>query len=673
MNQFNQRLDQAKKRQKRIYLLSSLVVLTITILVAGLFVVSRGTRVDIIPPDAKEFATIRVVDGLGFSIGDSVYSFASNPSIHATAPGFKPATKTIDAAYIGKVFPLELIELPGRLIIELLAPREYASETKWQINERTIAPTDTLDLELEAGTYAVTADNPYFETKQLSVDIKRREKTTLTVDLQPISRKINIVSKPSGAAVFINDESVGQTPVQLNKPGGRYALRVSANGYADTIEQLTITRDAPQVNRDYQLEFKKENITLNLTPKGGTLLINGIQVKQPLLLNSVASHRLTYMKAGYYQATQTIRPKPGQENKVTFRLKPEIGQVDISSSPTATVWINNKNYGTTPIQVSLPAVPHQVVFKKEGYRSVTKSIQPKGASAQKISATLLTEEQAKLKESPRTYTNSAGVKLKLFLVNDQINMGAPRSEKGQRANEFQRTVRLSKPFYASVYEITNQQFAAFKPQKGQGVANHPVTSINWQEAAAYCNWLSKQENLNPFYIMANGRITGFNSHANGYRLLSEAEWEWLARKSGKVRQTLFSWGNDTTIPINTANIADENAQGTVRFYVPSYRDGYAGIAPVGRFTKETSGLYDLAGNVSEWVHDVYSISPPLANSPTLNNPLGSRQGQTHVIKGANFRSGTMTTLRPAYREGLIQGRDDVGLRIGRYLFGGENE
>jgi formylglycine-generating enzyme required for sulfatase activity len=78
----------------------------------------------------------------------------------------------------------------------------------------------------------------------------------------------------------------------------------------------------------------------------------------------------------------------------------------------------------------------------------------------------------------------------------------------------------------------------------------------------------------------------------------------------------------------------------------------------------------MAGNVSEWVHDVYSIMPP-PEGKIVGNPLGEQRGDSHVVKGANWRSGTITTLRPAFREGLTAGRDDVGFRIGRYLYGGE--
>jgi formylglycine-generating enzyme required for sulfatase activity len=672
MSQFNKKLDQAKNRQKRIYLFSGLTVMSILFLVAVLFVFSRGTRVEIMPIEANELATISVIEGFSFSIGDVVYSLAGNPVISASAPGFKVATKTIDPVYLGKVFPLELFELPGRLVIKISGNEKNLSKTAWQINGHDADLSDKLDLELEAGSYTVTINNPFFQSKVLTVEIKRRKQTKLQVDLQPVEGMLNISSKPDGAKVFLNEKVIGQTPLEYSQNGGLYTLRVTAENYADTIEQFEITRSKPEVNRNYQLEYKKTKVALKLTPEGGTLLVNGVQAKEPLFLNTIVEHRLTYMKAGYYTETKSVQLAADQEKEISFQLKPEIGQVKISSSPPASIWINNKDYGISPVNVSLPAVTHQIIFKKPGYRSVSRTVKPTGKSVQKISATLLTEYQARLQEAPRELTNQAGIKLKLFVMRDHLTMGAPRSEKGQRANEFQRNISLTKPFYASIFEITNSQFAKFNPKKSQGAANVPITSISWQEAASYCNWLSKKEKLQLFYEITKGKVNDFNANADGYRLLSEAEWEWLARKSGKTKQTIFSWGNETIIPPNTANIADETAKGQVIFYVPNYNDSYVNVAPVGSFNRELSGLYDMAGNVSEWVHDVYLVMPPMTNT-TVRNPMGEQRGQSHVIKGANFRSGSITMLRPAFREVLTTGRDDVGFRIGRYLYGGKNE
>jgi formylglycine-generating enzyme required for sulfatase activity len=618
-----------------------------------------------------------VTKGLGFCVADTVYSLAGNLVITASAPGFKAAVKNIDHAHLGKVIPLELFELPGRLIIEISGDDANRAKTVWRINGREAALSDKLDLELEAGRYTVNLDNPFFQPKEVEVEIKRREQTLLQIELLPVEGELNISSKPSGATVFLDEEKVGVTPLQLARNGGRYSLRVAAENYVDTVEHLAITKVDPIVDRKYQLELKKAKVRLELRPKGGTFLVNGIQAAEdPLVLDATVEHRLTYTKAGYYPATKTVLLGADEERQISFDLHEETGKVEISSSPPATVWIGDKDHGESPVSIDLPAVAYEITLRKPGYRSVSKTVKPQGAKVQKVSVTLLTEYQARLQEAPREYTNQAGIKLKLFVIQDEFTMGAPRSEKGQRANEFQRKIRLTRPFYAGLFEITNSQFTQFDQngrfnrQKTAGTDSTPVTSVSWQEAAAFCNWLSVKEKLRPFYNTVNGQVTGFDMHSDGYRLLSEGEWEWLARKAGKSKQTIFSWGDDTVIPLKVTNVADESAKGRVKFYVPNYNDGYSAVAPVGSFNRESSGLYDMAGNVSEWVHDVYSIVPPPAGT-IVTNPLGQQHGDAHVVKGANWRSGTITTLRPAFREGLTAGRDDVGFRIGRYLYGGE--
>ena len=89
----NKQLDHARKRQKRMYLFSGLTLAGILLLVVILFIFSRGTRVEIIPMEANELATISVIRGFSFSIGDAVYSLAGNPVIRVSAPGFKVCHK----------------------------------------------------------------------------------------------------------------------------------------------------------------------------------------------------------------------------------------------------------------------------------------------------------------------------------------------------------------------------------------------------------------------------------------------------------------------------------------------------------------------------------------------------------------------------------------------------
>ena len=122
-------------------------------------------------------------------------------------------------------------------------------------------------------------------------------------------------------------------------------------------------------------------------------------------------------------------------------------------------------------------------------------------------------------------------------------------------------------------------------------------------------------------------------------------------------------------PPKVGNIADESARGTTQFFVPNYTDGHAGLAPVGSFPPEASGLHDLTGNVSEWMHDTYSITTRSQDGAI--DPLGPPPGDRHVVKGSSWQSGNLSPLRAAYRDGLAEQRDDVGFRIARYVYGGD--
>ena len=143
MSRFRTKLDQAKSRQKRLYLVAGMAGAVIALLAAALFVVSRGTLIAILPEEAKELAEISVIEGIGFSIGDRVYSLTQNPVITVSGQGYKAATERIDSARLGKVFPVELLALPGRLVIEVANRESFLSETVWRVNDRDVARSNT--------------------------------------------------------------------------------------------------------------------------------------------------------------------------------------------------------------------------------------------------------------------------------------------------------------------------------------------------------------------------------------------------------------------------------------------------------------------------------------------------------------------------------------------------
>ena len=668
MSQFDTEIKQAKLRQKMIFITMFTLVFFGIILTFSFFLFSQGIRIDITPNDAKRQGTINIVDGVAFNLKNTIYSISKKTTINITAPGFREKQALLDFDKLTKVYSVELVPLPGSLHITTIPSLK---NTKWFLGDTGLGTKEELDYQLDAGRHKLTADNIFYKKKEIDLNIERNKKLELNLSLEPINRQIEIKSRPSGAEIIFDGKKIGRTPIIFEKAGGIYDVEVSLNNYLDISDEIEITREDDLVKRDYFFELKKGKINLTLEPKGGLLLLNGIEIsnKKAIILDANVEHKLTYQKEGFFTKNKKIKLESNEKIDVMFDLLKELGIVDISTDPQASIYINGKNMGEAPITLELQAIPHELMIMKGGYRSIKKIIQPSSKSTTKIDEILLTELSARLKDSPKEYISKAGGKLKLFLVNEEFFLGADRGEIGQRANEFIRKVRLTKPFYAGMHEITNEEFQKFK--KGETTSpKDPATSIKWIDAVTFCNWLSNEEDLKPFYNIRDNKFISYNSNSDGYRLLSEAEWEWLARKSGKKKQTIFVWGDDKVIPRGTGNLADESAKGKVKIYIANYKDGFDTVAPIGSFKQEKSGLYDMAGNVSEWTHDFYSVVPPSKNN-TENNPLGPKNGQMHVVKGANWRSGNMTELRPAFREGLIDGRDDLGFRIGRYLYGGE--
>jgi formylglycine-generating enzyme required for sulfatase activity len=127
---------------------------------------------------------------------------------------------------------------------------------------------------------------------------------------------------------------------------------------------------------------------------------------------------------------------------------------------------------------------------------------------------------------------------------------------------------------------------------------------------------------------------------------------------------LFPWGDTFPPTQKVENYADNTSAYVTGRILNDYKDGYVVSAPVASFKPNQHRLYDMGGNVSEWVNDVYSI--PRANGATQTDPLGGKTGDNYVIRGASWTQSKLSELRLSYRDYGQAGRDDVGFRIARY-------
>jgi formylglycine-generating enzyme required for sulfatase activity len=665
MSQFDQQLQAAKNKQRWLFISITAIFLVGLFIIIAVVLVSRGTRVEVLPDEIADQAILKINKGIAIIIGETLYSISKRPAVTAAAEGFRDKTQVLGNNDFGNVMSITLEPLPAKLE---LSTNVLDNKISWLINGANIMVANLFEHELDAGNYELTVSHPYYQKLLVPLSLDRGEVLNKTFELVAINGTMNINSIPSGARVSVNKEEAGVTPLNISISGGVHELALNHSGYESIVDTIEISRSNPSVKRDYHLELKKALVDIALKPKGGELLLNGISIKETdsLKVEAGVQHRLSYSRKGYFRETKTINLSADEKQHLSFDLKKEMGKVEIESTPDAEVIINEELVGTTPLSLSLNAVEQKITLSKRGYRSITRILTPSSSSDKKISVLLIAEEVARLKEAPHQYTNKAGGRLKLFKPNETFRMGADRSELGQRANEFLKNIKLSKAFFAGIYEVTNGEYKSFDAAN-KGNPKEPVTSITWIDAAAYCNWLSKLEGLTPVYNIKNNQLIGTKTDSDGYRLLTEAEWEWLARKAGKSKRTMFVWGDEQVIPKGAVNVADESAKGKVKIYVPKYNDGFSGIAPVGSFSVEKSGLYDMGGNVSEWTHESYSIVLPEANK-VFQDPVASASGSLHVIKGANWRSGSVTELRPAYREGISDARDDLGFRIGRYVY-----
>lgn len=241
-------------------------------------------------------------------------------------------------------------------------------------------------------------------------------------------------------------------------------------------------------------------------------------------------------------------------------------------------------------------------------------------------------------------------------------MGSPESEGWRGEDEAQHEVAVSS-FYLAPYETTCAQYADIMDSGAQSSGGLPVVDVTWMEAIAFCNALSEREGLNPSYIVADSQVT-WDRSANGYRLPTEAEWEYACRAG-----TITPFNTETSIdPDTEANYyghypygIEENyfAQGALETKPGTYRQA---PVEVGSFAPNRWGLYEMHGNVAEWVWDAYG---PYVDG-SHDDPTGAESGVLRVNRGGGWND-FAKNLRSAYRAALPadSASPSVGFRVAR--------
>ena len=186
------------------------------------------------------------------------------------------------------------------------------------------------------------------------------------------------------------------------------------------------------------------------------------------------------------------------------------------------------------------------------------------------------------------------------------------------------------PFPPYSYVISNFQV---KRKLGRSMADDPVVYVSWYGAAAYCNWRSEQEDREPAYNLSTWQR---DPSKNGYSLPTESQWEYAAR--GGLTGKRFPWGDEinhdyANYQANGSAFSYDTSPFTTWTVHPTWGDGiFPYTSPKGTFVPNGYGLYDMAGNVSNWCNDWNGAY----TSSGKTNPTGPSTGTSRIFRGGFY-------------------------------------
>ena len=472
---------------------------------------------------------------------------------------------------------------------------------------------------LAAGSYRVVVRQAGYEEFAGTLRIEAGRRTTRTITLAQEPGSLVLELEPRDAQVMLPDIESSYRP-ELELPAGEYRVVVRREGYEAFEDTLRIEAGRRTV-RAITLVEAAGSLMLELSPADAQVSLPDSRLPyQPGMALPAGEYRVLVRRAGYAEFSGALRIEAGRRTTRAIALVEELGSLMLEIAPRdARVILPDIGPRYRP-GLALPAGEYRVVVRQAGYEEFEGAVRIE-AGRRTTRAITLAKSGPSVGEVFRDTlkSGSKGPEM-VVLPTGSFRMGDLNGD-GYIDEKPVRRVTISRPIAMGKYEVSFAEYdryaratgRALPADEGWGRGNRPVVNVSQEDAKAYAVWLSAQ--------------TG-----KRYRLPSEAEWEYAAR-SGTA--TKYSWGDK--IGRNRANCDGCGSEWD-----------YKKTAPVGSFAANAFGLYDMHGNVWEWVADCYVDTYTGAPSDGSARTTGCGSTTYAVLRGGSWYFDPRF-LRSAYR------------------------
>ena len=477
-------------------------------------------------------------------------------------------------------------------------------------------------------------DSVQAEHYQLQIMLPGYDPITTSVDapsapaiyhLQRSTGALALSAEPAGPAEFellADGKSVrtGSIPANLSGlPTGTYEV-IARRGPRTVRETVEVDRERPA---SVTLAFASGRVAIQSDPPGADILLDGApEGKAPLTLELPAgSYELAARYLSWPESRQTVAVQRGENPPIEFAF--HNGSVKITSAPGgATVLSNGMELGRTPLPIDeVQPGPVTYELRLAGYKPafVTGTVAPRGQTF--LAARL---EMKRSPEAGKPWQNGLGMK---FVPDGAI--------------------------YFSIWDTRVADYDVFcaatglvckKPDFQQSPAD-PVVLVSWNDAEAFCKWLTQKE-------VQEGTL----EEGQYYRLPTDIEWsaaDGLPPEEGATPEErdgklhgVYPWGEVWPPPPGSGNFADKSAGRRGGKIIEGYNDGWTATSPAGSFPPNRLGLYDMSGNVWQWVEDGYREG--------AGNPR-----DWGVLRGGSWGTSSRSELESSYRNVMDRNYRDV--------------